>query len=209
MLVAGLLVAISSAPLQPGVLCMGLECLEPSPTTPDWSKAPIMVINLDSRVDRMANFARAMAHTNTLGMGSVCRLPGVNASAVWPGVHRIVDINAHLGTDALGRQSAWAEPPYTRGSVGCALSHLLAMKRIVELGLPFGVVMEDDVTNFYTGERGNFSDALRYLGSPTAKKGEFAGWEPQLTTRAPPLTEPPASTRSTNEQNQTDRIRHR
>ena len=69
MLVAGLLVAISSAPLQPGVLCMGLECLEPSPTTPDWSKAPIMVINLDSRVDRMANFARAMAHTNTLGMG--------------------------------------------------------------------------------------------------------------------------------------------
>ena len=131
---------------------------------------PCVRADLDYRTDRMNKFATAMRETHNLGMGSVCRLPAINASAVWPELrNRLV-------------QGEWSEPPYTRGAAGCALSHALAYKRIVDLNLPYGIVMEDDITNFYTGPNGTFTDALRYLGSPTAKgpKGQLVdvtGWD--------------------------------
>ena len=72
----------------------------------------------------------------------------------------------------------WDEPPFSRGAAGCALSHALAYKRIIDLNLPYGIVMEDDITKFYTD---NIPGMLKYIGSPTAHVGKgderVRGWD--------------------------------
>ena len=141
-----------------------LSSLGPAPDAPDWSNSDVAVINLDARADRLDWFELAMSMTDNLGLGSVCRVPAVNASAIWPEL------------DGRVVQGKWDDikSGTSRGAAGCALSHALAYRRIVELDLPYGIVMEDDITIFWPH---HFPSVLKYIGSPTGVPGPVSGWD--------------------------------
>ena len=67
-----------------GVMCVGLECMDPDRTAPDWSRTSVAVINLDERQDRLDNFAKVVEEHKNLGFrgGKICRLPAVKADDV-------------------------------------------------------------------------------------------------------------------------------
>ena len=60
-------------------------------------------------------------------------------------------------------------------AAGCALSHFLAYKRIIDLDLPLGFVAEDDILSFSTRD---FASVLRHVGSPTGDPADpVSGWD--------------------------------
>jgi len=131
------------------------------PSAPDWSTVPIFITNLAGAKDRLQVMSEVMSATSNLGFGSACRVPGVNGSAiiVQPALDRIV-MKA-----AFNHSPTWSDPvARTPGAVGCALSHTRSLKRIVDNGIPIGILMEDDVDHFYRWHR--FADALRRVGMP-------------------------------------------
>jgi len=131
------------------------------PSAPDWSTVPIFITNLAGAKDRLQVMSEVMSATSNLGFGSACRVPGVNGSAIFaqPALDRIV-MKA-----AFNHSPTWSDPvARTPGAVGCALSHTRSLKRIVDNGIPIGILMEDDVDHFYRWHR--FADALRRVGMP-------------------------------------------
>ena len=120
------------------------------PSAPDWSTVPIFITNLAGAKDRLQVMSEVMSATSNLGFGSACRVPGVNGSAIFaqPALDRIV-MKA-----AFNHSPTWSDPvARTPGAVGCALSHTRSLKRIVDNGIPIGILMEDDVVRHWGSNR--------------------------------------------------------
>ncbi len=102
----------------------------------DILRGPVFVINLDSRPDRFAATSSALREA---GFATVRRYSAVDAR------------------DSVALREAWAacgSPPFGEGDrgfgtvsgrQGCFLSHLLLWREIVEQGLPYASIFEDDV----------------------------------------------------------------
>ena len=124
----------------------------PAPRRDDWESLPVMVINLDSRPDRLAKLATTLKNTSgaevPFGLEQTCRLPAVMSKAagddlVAAGVIQdAVWQRAKVSSTMKKQDSEGIELSY--GSVGCFLSHAVAWKRIVDLKLPAALILEDD-----------------------------------------------------------------
>ena len=95
------------------------------------NRLPIFVINLDRDVVRLANIDAVLAK---LGRP----------------YERVRAINGKLRIGLLRRvikrpmYSSRAGKPLTPGEVGCVLSHVSALKRVIRRRLPIAVILEDD-----------------------------------------------------------------
>jgi glycosyl transferase family 25 len=90
------------------------------------------VINLDRAPERLA---RISAQLDRLGLPWT-RLPAVDARAMTPAQQSALD-------DAAYRRRHGKTP--VPGELGCYLSHVEVMRRVVAGGAPFALVLEDDV----------------------------------------------------------------
>ena len=127
-------------------------------TTIDWNKLDVSILNLDSRVDRLAALVDTIEYPLLPGTGApfalhqACRVPAVNATAIGaelPSTGLIYDNIWKEANDRLKRNQMTMGGPLTPGSVGCGISHALAWKRLVDAGLPYGLILEDDTRVFY------------------------------------------------------------
>ena len=99
-------------------------------------RAPSFIINLDTRADRLAATTEALRNA---GFSDVRRFPAVDAR------------------DQRRLERAWkacGSPPFAAwdsgfetvpGKQGCFLSHVAVWKKILDLGLPYACIFEDDV----------------------------------------------------------------
>lgn len=111
------------------------EPLSARPQGPEEAAAPdfpIYVINLDRAADRMAELSRSAKES---GLG-IERIRGVDGKAVPPA--EWVDVDAPLFARRTGRG-------LLPGEYGCYRSHLAALSRLVESGVPAAIIVEDDV----------------------------------------------------------------
>ena len=94
----------------------------------------IFVINLARRPERMAFMERQFA---SLGLAFE-RIDAVDGE-------RLTPVERHK---AISGFRWWCAKGYKAraGEIGCALSHRMALAKIVEAGLPCACIMEDDVT---------------------------------------------------------------
>ena len=94
----------------------------------------IFVINLARRTERMAFMERQFV---SLGIAFE-RIDGVDGERLTPEERR----------KAVSGFRWWCSQGYKvrTGEIGCALSHRMALDKIVEEGLPSACIMEDDVT---------------------------------------------------------------
>lgn len=93
---------------------------------------PIFLINLDGSDERLS---AATAQLDAAGL-TFERLPAFDGRKLR--VDEFPDYDAKAAIRYLGR-------PMRGGEIGCYLSHLRAAKRIVDSGVPFGIVLEDDM----------------------------------------------------------------
>lgn len=92
----------------------------------------VFVINLEQQPKRRALMT---AQLDAAGMrGEI--IQAVDGRRLSPS-----ELSMHLDSGG-GEQH---EYPLTRGEIGCALSHQIAYRRIIDQRLPWGVVMEDDI----------------------------------------------------------------
>jgi glycosyl transferase family 25 len=94
---------------------------------------PIFVINLDSSPERFRN---TKAQFENLKI-NVTRLPGVLGNALSDKT-----INQSYSKYLNFKKS---DRPLSKGEIGCYLSHRKAWQKIVDMDVPFGVVVEDDI----------------------------------------------------------------
>ena len=139
-------------------------------TTIDWNKLDVSILNLDNRVDRLAALVDTIEYPLLPGTGApfalhqACRVPAVNATAIGaelPSTGLIYDNIWKEANDRLKRNQMTMGGPLTPGSVGCGISHALAWKRLVDTGLPYGLILEDDTRVFYAHTVQIFEEALR------------------------------------------------
>ena len=127
----------------------------PSHAFIDWQHLDVQVINLESRWDRLLDLELRVSDPSQsplpFSLENMCRMPAVNASEV----HDIASTGLISDDDWAAAQQRVEDNvrtfggPLTPGAVGCGLSHALAWKRIVDLDLPYGLIMEDDTRVFY------------------------------------------------------------
>lgn len=111
------------------------EPLSARPQGPEEALAPrlpILVINLDRAGDRMAEIARNAAESGL----SIERISGLDGKAVPPA--QWVDVDEALFARRTGRG-------LLPGEYGCYRSHLAALSRMVESGVPAAIIVEDDI----------------------------------------------------------------
>jgi hypothetical protein len=104
-----------------------------------WSEvlhAPAFVINLDSRPDRLATTTEELVRA---GFSDVRRFPAVNAS-------NPTNLERAWMASGCPPFSGW-DSRFTNvpGKQGCFLSHVALWDEILEQGLPFACVFEDDI----------------------------------------------------------------
>jgi glycosyl transferase family 25 len=95
------------------------------------NSVPIFVINLDRDVVRLTNIGAALAK---LGR-SYERVRAIDGKLRISLLRRVVKRPMY---------SPRAGKPLTPGEVGCALSHLSALKRVIRRRLPVALILEDD-----------------------------------------------------------------
>jgi glycosyl transferase, family 25 len=100
-------------------------------STVEPNSVPIFVINLDRDVVRLTNIGSALAK---LGR-SYERVRAIDAKSRISLLRRVVKRPMH---------SSRAGKPLMPGEVGCALSHVSALKRVIRRRLPLAVILEDD-----------------------------------------------------------------
>ncbi|MDH3579266.1 MAG: glycosyltransferase family 25 protein [Hyphomicrobiales bacterium] len=90
-----------------------------------------LVINLDRETDRYAHISR---EADRVGL-SVERIPGVDG----------LNVPAHLRPKFFAQSATVPASLLMPGEVGCYASHLLAYEHILEQGLDWALILEDDV----------------------------------------------------------------
>jgi glycosyl transferase family 25 len=104
----------------------------PTPAQGNGTPIPIFVINLARDVARMATIQLELERCGL----SFERIDAFNGPALLPRVQRWCQ--REFFSPRLHR-------PLTRGEVGCALSHVRALRTILARRLPYAIVFEDDV----------------------------------------------------------------
>lgn len=89
---------------------------------------PILVINLDRSLDRLAAISERLAH---LGLTFV-RIPAIDGHTLGRQEQRLAY-----------RKRLWRSHP-TRSEIGCHLSHLRALQHIIDHKIPKAIILEDD-----------------------------------------------------------------
>ncbi|MBR0697930.1 glycosyltransferase family 25 protein [Bradyrhizobium lablabi] len=131
---------------------------------------PAFVINLDRDVERWQDISSALTR---LGI-PFDRIPAIDARKRMTLIRRVIRREFHF---------APAGRPMKAGEIGCYLSHIAALKRIVRKNLPMAVIFEDDATfdqrfpQFYRRDLPHFlmkSDIVKFEGihyAHTSKSG--------------------------------------
>jgi hypothetical protein len=109
------------------------------PVPRHWSdvlRAPVFIINLDSRPDRLAASTDALRQA---GFDDIRRFPAVDAAV--PGV--LDQVWSRLGAPRFSAADDWfrARP----GTQGCFLSHIGVWQEIIDRKIPYACVFEDDI----------------------------------------------------------------
>jgi GR25 family glycosyltransferase involved in LPS biosynthesis len=119
----------------------------------------IMYINLDNKTQRRHDFLAAFEKycSKERSTGSLHRIRGVNGSdadeldkyldcdiATLPGLVELAP--GEKEWDTVSKRPQWSTGPMWRGAIGCALAHLSAALKVVELGVDYALVLEDDMT---------------------------------------------------------------
>ena len=94
----------------------------------------IFVINLDRDQERWASL---QSHAQEQG------LTLIRHSAVYGKALTEAELKSYCG---LQEAQLIEDLPLTPGEIGCYLSHIAVMKRIVDQDLPYACVLEDDVS---------------------------------------------------------------
>jgi glycosyl transferase, family 25 len=121
---------------------------------------PAFVINLDRDVARWQDISSALTR---LGVPYE-RIPAIDAKKRMTLIRRVIRSEFHF---------APANRPMKAGEIGCYLSHIAALKRIVRQNLPMAVIFEDDAAfgerfqNFYRRDLPHFltnTDIVKFEG---------------------------------------------
>jgi glycosyl transferase family 25 len=131
---------------------------------------PAFVINLDRDVARWRDISSALTR---LGIPFE-RIPAIDARKRMTLIRRVIRRKFHF---------APAKRPMKAGEIGCYLSHIAALKRIVRKNLPMAIIFEDDAafdkrfSQFYRHDLPHFlmkSDIVKLEGihyAHTSKSG--------------------------------------
>ena len=100
------------------------------------------VVNLDRNADRLGTFLQKYESSDFAAWpcGRVAAVDGKRAD--WERVVEPVALNKLMIVQKTGVRED--HPDLTPGAVGCYLSHMMAWRRIVASGRPWGLVFEDD-----------------------------------------------------------------
>ena len=131
---------------------------------------PAFVINLDRDIERLQDISSALTR---LGVPYE-RIPAINAKDRMTLIRRVIRRDFHF---------APANRPMKAGEIGCYLSHVAALKRIVRKNLSMAIIFEDDAAfderfpQFYKHDLARFltkSDIVKFEGihyAHTSKSG--------------------------------------
>lgn len=97
-------------------------------------RTPIFLINMDRSTERLAHMSKELSNEGV----EFVRIPAVDGTAI--NLNKTQDFDPDWAMQDMGRH-------LFPGEVGCFLSHKLAAKAFLETDAPYGVVLEDDLTN--------------------------------------------------------------